>query len=51
MSGPDLGQALKLTRPDIHVMWMSGQRTAISWFSITAGPIFISPLLRQSSFK
>jgi DNA-binding NtrC family response regulator len=25
MSGPDLGQALKLTRPDIHVMLMSGQ--------------------------
>jgi two-component system cell cycle sensor histidine kinase/response regulator CckA len=22
MSGPDLGQALKLTRPDIHVMLM-----------------------------
>jgi DNA-binding NtrC family response regulator len=25
MSGPDLGQALKMTRPDIHVMLMSGQ--------------------------
>ena len=25
MSGPDLGQALKLTRPDIHVMLMFGQ--------------------------
>ena len=24
MSGPDLGQALKKTRPDIHVMLMSG---------------------------
>jgi DNA-binding NtrC family response regulator len=26
MSGPDLGQALKMTRPDIHVMLMSGQK-------------------------
>jgi two-component system cell cycle sensor histidine kinase/response regulator CckA len=26
MSGPNLGQALKLTRPDIHVMLMSGQQ-------------------------
>jgi len=25
MSGPDLGQALKMARPDIHVMLMSGQ--------------------------
>jgi DNA-binding NtrC family response regulator len=25
MSGPDLGQALKMTRPNIHVMLMSGQ--------------------------
>jgi len=25
MSGPDLGNALKKTRPDIHVMLMSGQ--------------------------
>lgn len=25
MSGPDLGQALKMTRPDIRVMLMSGQ--------------------------
>ena len=25
MSGPDLGQALKMTRPDIHVMLMAGQ--------------------------
>ena len=25
MSGPDLGEALKMTRPDIHVMLMSGQ--------------------------
>jgi two-component system cell cycle sensor histidine kinase/response regulator CckA len=25
MSGPDLGKALKKTRPDIHVMLMSGQ--------------------------
>jgi DNA-binding NtrC family response regulator len=25
MSGPDLGQALKMTRPDIHVMLMSGR--------------------------
>jgi two-component system cell cycle sensor histidine kinase/response regulator CckA len=24
MSGPDLGEALKVTRPDIHVMLMSG---------------------------
>jgi DNA-binding NtrC family response regulator len=24
MAGPDLGQALKLTRPDLHVMLMSG---------------------------
>src|SRR4029077_9567323 len=24
MSGPDLGQSLKQTRPDIHVMLMSG---------------------------
>jgi two-component system cell cycle sensor histidine kinase/response regulator CckA len=24
MSGPDLGQALKVTRPDMHVMLMSG---------------------------
>ena len=26
MSGPDLGQALKMTRPDIRVMLMSGQK-------------------------
>jgi hypothetical protein len=26
MSGPDLGQALKMTRPDIHVMLKSGQK-------------------------
>ena len=26
MSGPDLGQALKMTRPNIHVMLMSGQK-------------------------
>jgi two-component system cell cycle sensor histidine kinase/response regulator CckA len=26
MSGPDLGSALKKTRPDIHVMLMSGQQ-------------------------
>jgi len=25
MSGPDLGEALKMTRPNIHVMLMSGQ--------------------------
>jgi DNA-binding NtrC family response regulator len=25
MSGPDLGQALKMSRPDIHVMLMSGR--------------------------
>jgi FixJ family two-component response regulator len=24
MSGPSLGTALKLTRPDLHVMFMSG---------------------------
>ena len=24
MSGPDLGQALKMVRPDLHVMFMSG---------------------------
>lgn len=27
MSGPDLGQTLKLTRPDIHVMLMTGGST------------------------
>ena len=31
MSGPALGQWLKKTRPDLHVMLMSGGQTAIYW--------------------
>ena len=51
MSGPDLGEALKKARPDMHVMLMSGGRTEIYWFSITVGPSFRSPLCRRSWFK
>ena len=44
LSGPDLGETLKVARPDLHVMLMSGQRREIYWFSITVGLSFKSPL-------
>lgn len=44
LSGPDLGEALKKFRPDVHVMFMSGGRLGICWFLITAGSIYRSHL-------
>lgn len=51
MSGPDLGETMKKTRLDLHVMLMSGERKEIFWFSITAGPLCRSRLWRPSWFK
>jgi len=53
MPGPELGELLKKTRPDIHVMLMSGgERGSLLVLNhTTAGPIFRNQWRPPSWFK
>jgi FixJ family two-component response regulator len=51
MSGPDLGETLKKSRPDLHVMLMSGSADGNLLVLNYGGPSFRSPLCQRSWSK